>query len=107
MSHNLEIKTVVVLLHTFSPDQPLNYQSVLSLVHYPTALDMSASRAVDLKETRVARFGQLAVCVGKPYYFLVCRTYGTALRLSRIPQHFSSSKNHNYERKYYIDLLDA
>jgi hypothetical protein len=68
---------------------------------------MSASRVVDLKETRAARFGQLAVYVGKPYYFLVCRTCGTALPLSRIPQHFSDSKNYNYERKDCIDLLNA
>jgi hypothetical protein len=47
------------------------------------------------------------VYVGKPYYFLVCRTCGTALPLSRILWHFSDSKNHNYERRDCIDLLDA
>jgi hypothetical protein len=68
---------------------------------------MSASQVIDLRETRAARFSQLAIYVSKPYYFLIYRTYSTALPLSRIPQHFSNSKNHNYERRDCINLLNA
>ncbi|KAH8723332.1 hypothetical protein GQ44DRAFT_728818 [Phaeosphaeriaceae sp. PMI808] len=69
--------------------------------------DMLTSQIATLQETQAARFAQLAIYVGKPYCFFVCRKCGTALPLSRVPQHYSDSKNHNYERKDCVDLLQA
>jgi hypothetical protein len=57
--------------------------------------------------TQAARFRKLVVYIGEPHCFLVCRTCHTALPLSRIPQHFSNSKNHNYERQDCIEVLGA
>ena len=57
--------------------------------------------------TQAARFRKLVVYVDEPYCFLVCRICHTALPLSHIPQHFSNSKNHNYERRDCIEVLEA
>jgi hypothetical protein len=58
----------------------------------------SSNQREALQITQAARFRKLFKYVNKPHYFLVYRTYRTALHLSRIPQHFSNSKNHNYKR---------
>jgi hypothetical protein len=47
------------------------------------------------------------VYVEELHCFFVCRACCTALPLSRIPQHFSNSNNHNYERLKYIQVLEA
>jgi hypothetical protein len=57
--------------------------------------------------TQAARFRKLVMYVDEPNCFLKCCTYRIALPLSRIPQHFGNSKNHNYERQDCIEVLEA
>jgi hypothetical protein len=65
----------------------------------------SSDQTVAVQEMQAARFNKQVVYVSEPHRFLVCRTCDTAVPLNRITQHFSSAKNHNYERQDGVKLL--
>ncbi|KAL5371023.1 hypothetical protein PMIN06_012561 [Paraphaeosphaeria minitans] len=60
-----------------------------------------------LQVARAARLRTLVAYVSAPGFFLACKTCQTAVPLSLIPFHFSSTKVHAYTRKDCAALLAA